>query len=306
MAKIASQAPATRTGRPNAAKPSLSDSRGLDIATVLGLTAAFGLVALAIVTGGTPNSFVDPAALMIVIGGTFGVTMMGFSLGEILTAQRVVLKALFRTQRAPRRAANYALQVAEAARGKGVLAIEQILPRMRSEKFLFKALSLVVDGVPADELYKVMERERQATYVRHKASSAVLRRSAEVAPSMGLIGTLVGLVQMLGRLEDPSTIGPAMAVALLTLLRRHPRDDGVQSAGQQAGTERGRGKPRQSYFYDHRRGSGATGQSAQAGNESQYDPVTVRPVDTIQLNDSTQAGVQNASVNCRHSQRPYK
>ena len=62
----------------------------------------------------------------------------------------------------------------------------------------------------------MLERERQATYVRHKASSAVLRRSAEVAPSMGLIGTLVGLVQMLGRLEDPSTIGPAMAVALLT------------------------------------------------------------------------------------------
>ncbi|MFD1379058.1 motility protein A [Fodinicurvata halophila] len=81
---------------------------------------------------------------------------------------------------------------------------------------MHKAISLVVDGIPADDVARILEREVYATMQRHMKSAGILRRAGEVAPAMGLIGTLIGLVQMLGRLEDPSTIGPAMAVALLT------------------------------------------------------------------------------------------
>lgn len=187
-----------------------------DLATLLGLVAAFGLVALAITTGGTATAFIDPASALIVIGGTFGVTTMCYSLGEVMSAPRAVIRALTHRRRAPGLAANFALQIAEAARAQGPLALESYLPKLRHEPFFHKALAHVIDGVPAEELTRVMERERQATSQRHAGSAGILRKSAEVAPAMGLIGTLVGLVQMLGRLEDPSSIGPAMAVALLT------------------------------------------------------------------------------------------
>ncbi|MDP6174967.1 MAG: MotA/TolQ/ExbB proton channel family protein, partial [Rhodospirillales bacterium] len=77
-------------------------------------------------------------------------------------------------------------------------------------------ISMIVDGTPTGEVETIMRRDMQATLQRHRRSAAVLRRAAEFSPAMGLIGTLIGLVQMLGNLDDPTTIGPSMAIALLT------------------------------------------------------------------------------------------
>ena len=188
----------------------------LDHATLIGLICGFGLVVAAMLIGGSARSFVDLPAVLIVLGGTFGVTTISFSLGDLIRMPAVVLKALFHSIPDSSTTALHMLRLAELARKRGILGLDQILETMRHEPFVHKAVTLAVDGAPVDEIRTIMQREINEMADRHMRSAGVLRRAAEVAPAMGLIGTLIGLVQMLGNLNDPSTIGPGLAVALLT------------------------------------------------------------------------------------------
>ncbi len=188
----------------------------IDVATLLGVFGAFTVIALAMVLGGAPGSFVDIPALLIVFGGTFLVTTISFTLDEVARAQRVMLRAAIYSTEKPSIAAQRILYLADQARKKGPLSLEDILENVPHSRFVAQAIALVVDGLPAEEIEQILDLENQATQDRHMRSASVLRRAGEVAPAMGLIGTLVGLVQMLGNLDDPSSIGPAMAVALLT------------------------------------------------------------------------------------------
>ena len=108
------------------------------------------------------------------------------------------------------------MKIAELARRQGVLSLQGVLESLKDDAFLFKGMSMVVDGTPGEEVESVLARDTNATILRHQKSAGILRKAAEFSPAMGLIGTLIGLVQMLGNLDDPSTIGPSMAVALLT------------------------------------------------------------------------------------------
>jgi len=189
---------------------------GLDAATVIGLLCGLGLIGAAILLGGQPASFVNLPGVLIVFGGTFAVTTMCFSLPEVTRTAAVLSKAVFRSDRDPSEAAINVLKVAEMARRQGVLSLQGVVDTLRNEPFLHKGISMVIDGTPAEEVEMIMHRDMQAIIQRHAKSAGVLRKAAEFAPAMGLIGTLIGLVQMLGSLDDPSTIGPSMAVALLT------------------------------------------------------------------------------------------
>lgn len=192
-------------------------SRGsLDLATVIGLGGAFALIVTATILGGSPGSFVDLPAILIVVGGTFGVTTICFSISEVIEANRTLLKTLFQSARNPSEAATQVIELAVGARKDGILSLQDALPALEDERFLYKALVMVVDGLPSDVVERIMRSEASGIANRHDKGSSVLRKAAEVSPAMGLIGTLVGLVQMLGRLDDPSVIGPSMAVALLT------------------------------------------------------------------------------------------
>ncbi len=188
----------------------------IDVATLIGVSGAFLVIGAAMVLGGSPGSFVDLPAILIVVGGTFLVTTISFTLTEIVRAQRVMLRAVVYHAESPRNAALRVLYLADIARQNGPLALEEDLNTSHHSRFLAQAISLVIDGFPAEEVESILGRERHATSDRHIRSAGVLRRAGEVAPAMGLIGTLIGLVQMLGNLQDPSAIGPAMAVALLT------------------------------------------------------------------------------------------
>ncbi|MGF1608440.1 MAG: motility protein A [Kiloniellales bacterium] len=188
----------------------------IDIATILGVIGAFAVIGTAMAVSGSPSSFVDVPAMLIVVGGTFLVTTISYSLGEIWRAQSVMLRAVVYHAEQPDLAALRVLALADAARRQGIFTLQSHLSGLRNNRFLQQALIMVVDGTPTDEVDRVMNQELMATMERHQRSAGVLRRAGEVAPAMGLIGTLVGLVQMLGNLEDPSTIGPAMAIALLT------------------------------------------------------------------------------------------
>ena len=191
-------------------------SGGLDLATVLGLVGGFTLIAAAVVLGGSVTAFIDAPSILIVLGGTFAVTSISFSWEEVKTAQRTIFHALFRHTADPTKAAEQSLQVAERVRKNGPMELQNMLPKLDNEPFFQKALGVVLDGTPVEEIETMLTSEVSAMANRHVKSAGVLRRAAEVSPAMGLIGTLVGLVQMLGNLDNPDAIGPAMAVALLT------------------------------------------------------------------------------------------
>ena len=188
----------------------------MDIATIGGVVGAFALIITAMIIGGSPLAFVDPASILIVLGGTFAVTMSCFALPEMLGAGKVIMKSFFTSKQDPIEAATRILELADAARKEGLLNMQSTVDDLEEEPFLHKGLLMVIDGTPGEEVEKVLRQDIQATAARHMKGASILRKAAEVSPAMGLIGTLVGLVQMLGNLDDPSTIGPSMAIALLT------------------------------------------------------------------------------------------
>ncbi len=184
--------------------------------TIAGLIVGFALVVSAMSLGGSPMVFLDPPSALIVLGGTAAITAVSFSLDELTAAPRALWQVLFSQKYDASAAALAVLQLSERARRDGTLELEKASRRLSSDPFLHKAIRLLVDGSNADEVEKILRQETLAVSSLHVKSVSILKRAAEVAPAMGLIGTLVGLVKMLGNLNDPATIGPSMAIALLT------------------------------------------------------------------------------------------
>ena len=189
----------------------------LDFATILGLIIGFAFIAMAIMLGGDAAGFVNPPSILIVIGGTFAITMVSFSIPEVVRAQSVIGKTLFFKLPDADAEAKKMLEIAQKARVNGLLNIQEDADKV-DDTFAKQGLMLAIDGVNPEAIQTVLDDDTASMMDRHERSIAILRRSAELAPAMGLIGTLIGLVQMLGNLSDPSAIGPAMAVALLTTL----------------------------------------------------------------------------------------
>ncbi|AWK88914.1 motility protein A [Azospirillum thermophilum] len=200
---------------PTAPARSLRLRGGLDVATLVGLAAAAAVIGLAMGSGGSLRSFIDPPSLMIVLGGTLAVTTASFSLGDVAVAWKDAAAVLIHQTLDPKGVARQVLLLAEAAR-RSPETLRNLLPELRSEPFLYRSITLVTEGLPPDVMERMLAGEVEASGGARAKSAGVLRRASEVAPAMGLIGTLVGLVQMMGSLNDPSAIGPAMALALLT------------------------------------------------------------------------------------------
>ena len=197
-------------------EPAGTARRGIDGAVMLGLAAGAAVLVAAIVLGGTPRAFVDVPSALIVLGGTLAAVTVCFSLREVGTTFRVVAGMFVGAAPDPTAAALRALDLADQARRYGVMHLELIAEDETRSPFLRKALAMVVDGAGEVELEQVLRFDVQATPHRLRRSAAMLRRAADFAPAMGLIGTLIGLVQMLGQLSEPKRIGPSMAIALLT------------------------------------------------------------------------------------------
>ncbi|OUS18831.1 flagellar motor protein MotA [Rhodospirillales bacterium 47_12_T64] len=187
-----------------------------DYATLAGVAGAFLIIIVAMVLGGSPGSFFNLPAVLIVIGGTFLVTTISFTWDEVTRAQKTMLRAALYHAETPGNAALQILFLADQARRNSILSLQKHLVDIQHSGFLHRATEMLVDGITPEQLEVVLEQQVVATQTRHQRSANILRRAGEVAPAMGLIGTLVGLVQMLSNLENPSTIGPSMAVALLT------------------------------------------------------------------------------------------
>lgn len=193
-----------------------------DLSTLIGIVIALCLVVLAIflgsVEGGGFLGFLDIKAILIVIGGTFFITMACFTIADVLKSQVVIFKTAVTSLENPQDAAIASLEIAEIARKKGVFSLQREGKLARQNRFFKKGLDLIIDGMNREDAERILESEINSVLERYKKAADILKKSAETAPAMGLIGTLIGLVQMLGNLSDPSSIGPAMAIALLTTL----------------------------------------------------------------------------------------
>lgn len=187
----------------------------MDIATLVGLVGAFGIIIGAIVTGGDLMVFVDVPSTLIVVGGTFMVTLMQVSLADFLSSFGIGMKAFFYKTDDPKQLIEEAVALADVARKNGLLALEG---QEIKNPFMKKGIGLCVDGHDPALVQKMLVKDLDQTIERHQVGQRMFKNMATMAPAMGMIGTLVGLVQMLANMSDPAAIGPAMAVALLTTL----------------------------------------------------------------------------------------
>jgi chemotaxis protein MotA len=188
----------------------------MDIATLLGLVFGVGVVTMAVLSGSDLWLFLNLPGFLIVVGGTFAATLIKFPLRDVFVAFRTGIKAAFVTDKeTPRQLIDVALDLAKKVRKGGLLALEEVaLPN----PFFQKGVQLCVDGHNIDVVNDALTAEMDLTIQRHAEGAKIFRGIGDSAPAFGMIGTLVGLVQMLSNMEDPKTIGPAMAIALLTTL----------------------------------------------------------------------------------------
>ena len=187
----------------------------MDLATLVGIIGAFGFVIMAMLMGGTIDMFIDVTSILIVFGGTAFVVMMKYNMGQFFGAIKVAMKAfMFKIDPAEELIVKV-VEMADAARKGGFLALEEA---QISNPFMQKGIDMLVDGHDADVVRSTLQNDIRLTAERHEVGADIFKNFGDVAPAMGMIGTLVGLVAMLSNMDDPKSIGPAMAVALLTTL----------------------------------------------------------------------------------------
>lgn len=187
----------------------------MDIATLVGLLGGLGIVVAAMVLGGDVGIFFNIPSLFIVIGGSMFTVLIKFTLGQFLSAGKVAAKAFMFKSVSPEEIIAETVELADAARKGGLLSLED---KEVSTPFMLRGIQLLVDGHDPEVVSTLLRKEAALTVERHDMGSQIFKAFGDVGPAMGMIGTLVGLVQMLSNMSDPKAIGPAMAVALLTTL----------------------------------------------------------------------------------------
>ena len=187
----------------------------MDIATLLGMFGALGVIIAAIVFGGSAGGFVDIPSLLIVVGGGTFANLVKFPLDQTLGAFKVASRAFFHKPTSSSQLINECVELAGIARKEGLLGLES---QEITNEFLNKGVQMAIDGHDPAFVKRLLNKEINLTIERQEMGEAVFRGFGDSAPAMGMIGTLVGLVQMMSNMSDPKAIGPVMAVALLTTL----------------------------------------------------------------------------------------
>lgn len=189
---------------------------GVDLATIFGLVLTFALIASAIMIGDSDASFFNVPSMLIVVLGTFTATCVSFTPREILQSWTILKNTTTTHKRDYANIARALLSLAVIGKKKGILGLAAYEDQMETEPFMAETIQMAVDGYKPEQIETIVRQKIDAQLERHKRTAMFTKRASEVAPAMGLIGTLVGLVQMLAELENPESIGPAMALALLT------------------------------------------------------------------------------------------
>jgi len=187
----------------------------MDIATIIGVILGFGVIGWAILLGGSWTIFVDMPSVAITIGGMLCATMIHFSLPQLLGIFSVVKKTIVARIPPPYELIQRMVNYATINRRDGALALEQEIKKVH-DTFFARGLQMLVDGREVNEIRDFMSMEIQYLQDRHADGKKILEFMGAAAPAFGMIGTLIGLVQMLRNLQSPDQIGAGMAVALIT------------------------------------------------------------------------------------------
>ena len=189
-----------------------------DYSTIAGILIAIAIMGVAVSMSGKVINFLDVASFLIVIGGTFAVTLACFSWKEMAGLGRSLEQVVFTKIGDAKEISTQAVHVAEYAKKNGLLGLQNKEKEVDRTSLLHKGMRMLVDGATIQEVDQILRQDIESILQRNRRSATILRRASEIAPAMGLIGTLIGLVQMLGELDNPKNIGPHMAIALLTTL----------------------------------------------------------------------------------------
>lgn len=187
----------------------------MDIATIIGILLGFCVITTAIVVGGGWQIFIHLPSMAITIGGMLCATLIHFSLPQFLQIFSVVKKTVVTKIPSQSELIQKMVNFAAINRRDGALALEQEIPAVR-DMFFVKGLQMLVDGQDAETIRDLLSLEIQYLQDRHSTGKKILEFMGAACPAFGMIGTLIGLVQMLRNLESPDSIGAGMAVALLT------------------------------------------------------------------------------------------
>jgi len=187
----------------------------MDIATIIGVIFGFAVIIWAILIGGSVKIFWDVPSVAITVGGMLCSTMIHFSLPQFLGVFSVVKKTIITKIPPPSELIQRMVNYAAINRRDGALALEQELTKV-SDPFFAKGLQMIIDGQSAENIRELMSLEIQYLQERHSTGKKILEFMGSAAPAFGMVGTLIGLVQMLRNLSSPDQIGAGMAVALIT------------------------------------------------------------------------------------------
>ena len=187
----------------------------MDLATIIGLISGTGLIVGAIILGGSAGIFFNVPGILIVIGGTFATSFIKFTLSDVFNSIQVGMKAFLVKVELPEDIIQTMIGYAKMAKKEGLISLDQENPK---DPFMAKALRYLSDGYDEHLIEEMLNKDIRMTVKRHTTGQNVFKGMGDSAPAFGMIGTLIGLVQMLSSMSDPASIGPSMAVALLTTL----------------------------------------------------------------------------------------
>ena len=185
----------------------------MDLASLIGIISGIGLIVSAIIFGGNVHNFMNIPGVMIVLGGTMAATLLTFQFRDVLTAFRSAYFVFSSPKQDSQELINTMIKLGTISRRKGLLSLMDV---KTNSPFLKRVCTLIADAADEDTLRSAMRTEIDSMQMRHYIIQDVFRKMAMYAPSFGMLGTLIGLIQMLSLLASPDNLGPAMAVALLT------------------------------------------------------------------------------------------
>lgn len=187
----------------------------MDLSSTIGLLLGIVFIIRGIVTSGNLSSFWDLPSVIIVLGGTIASTLASYPIKDFLNIGKVIKKAFFYKEESPDEVITEIIGLANVARKEGLLSLEEYAENLDDE-FLQKGIMLIVDGTDPDLVRNILETELVFLEERHLEGQGIFQTMGTYAPAFGMIGTLIGLINMLRYLDDPSAIGPNMSVALVT------------------------------------------------------------------------------------------
>lgn len=187
----------------------------MDIATLAGIMLGIAFILIGISINGTLGTYYDIASVMIVLGGTLASTLISFPLPKFLETVKSIKHIFLGREMNPGQAIDTIIELANTARKEGLLALEEAAYQL-DDQFLQKGILLIVDGTDPELVRNILDTELSFLEERHSMGQSLFETMGTFSPAFGMIGTLIGLINMLKNLDDPSAIGPGMAVALIT------------------------------------------------------------------------------------------